>query len=63
MIKLAEWGDESETVLVTKMMASGLRLYTEVYNNHGPLVFFPGFIISLLGNFQVWAYRIPIFLL
>ena len=60
LIHLVEWGDESETIVVTKMMAAGYRLYTEVYNNHGPLVFLPGFIISSLGKFGISIYRLPI---
>lgn len=60
---LVEWGDESETIIVTKMMASGQRLYTEIYNNHGPLVFLPGFIISKMGDYFIEVYRwIPIVL-
>ena len=58
---LVEWGDESETIVVTKMMASGQRLYTEIYNNHGPFVFLPGFILSMFGNYFIDTYRwIPI---
>lgn len=60
---LVEWGDESETIVVTKMMAAGYRLYSEVYNNHGPLVFLPGFMISRMGNYGIATYRwIPIVL-
>lgn len=60
---LVEWGDESETIVVTKMMASGQRLYSEIYNNHGPLVFLPGFIISRLGDYFIEVYRwIPLVL-
>lgn len=54
---LVEWGDESETIIVTKMMASGQRLYTDIYNNHGPLVFLPGFLISKMGDYFIDVYR------
>lgn len=63
LLNLIEWGDESETVVVTKMMAKGYRLYTEVYNNHGPLTFLPGYIISKFGNFPITIYRLPIIVL
>jgi len=63
LIHLVEWGDESETIVVTKMMAAGYRLYTEVYNNHGPLVFLPGFIISSLGKYDISVYRMPVLVL
>lgn len=63
LIHLVEWGDESETIVVTKMMAAGYRLYTEVYNNHGPLVFLPGFIISSIGKYGIPIYRLPIVIL
>lgn len=58
-----EWQDESETIVVTKMMASGMRLYTEVYNNHGPLTFLIGTLISFIGNFSIKVYRYPMYLL
>lgn len=63
LIHLIEWGDESETIVVTKMMAAGQRLYSEIYNNHGPLTFLPGFIVSKIGNFSIPEYRIPIMIL
>jgi hypothetical protein len=43
-----EWGDESETIVVAKMMASGMRLYSEVYEPHAPLIYLPS---VLLQNF------------
>lgn len=60
LLGLVQWPDEAETIVVTKMMATGAKLYTQVYNNHGPLVFLPGYIISSLGNFGISTYRIPI---
>lgn len=63
LLHLVEWGDESETIVVTKMMATGQKLYSEVYNNHGPLTFLPGFIVSQFGNFSIPIYRIPIAIL
>lgn len=58
-----EWQDESETIVVTKMMAQGARLYIDVYNNHGPLTFIVGLIISFIGDFSISVYRYPVLLL
>lgn len=57
------FGDEAETIVVCKMMASGERLYNEIFNHHGPLTFFVGFIIELFGDFGIAVHRIPILLL
>lgn len=55
-----EWGDESETVVAAKMLASGMRLYSEVFNHHGPLSFLSGYLLELAGNFGVAGHRVPI---
>ena len=55
--------DESSTVLVTKMLVHGNKLYSQIFTQHGPLTFIPGIIVSLFGNFSLPVYRIPIFIL
>jgi hypothetical protein len=52
-----EWGDESETIVTAKMMVAGQRLYTEVFNMHGPLTFLPGYLLEQFGSFGIKAYR------
>lgn len=52
-----DFGDESETILVSKLIAQGQILYQDVYNNHGSFVFFPGTLLSLLGDYKIYIYR------
>ena len=58
-----QWVDESETIVTAKMMAHGYRLYSEVFNNHGPLVFLPGMVLEWFGSFRIKDHRIFIALL
>lgn len=58
LLNYLEWGDESETIVTAKMMASGLKLYNEIFNHHGPLIFLPGFILEFFGDFNIAAHRI-----
>ncbi|CAN1523435.1 hypothetical protein MCEZE4_01171 [Burkholderiaceae bacterium] len=58
-----QWDDESETIVTAKMMAHGYRLYSEVFNNHGPLVFLPGMVLEWFGWFQIKQHRIVIALM
>jgi len=52
-----EWGDESETIVASKMLAAGMRLYGEVFNHHGPLTFLPGVLLEYWGSFGVSGHR------
>lgn len=63
LLSYREWGDESETIVAAKMMAAGMRLYSEVFNHHGPLTFLPGIIVEKIGNYGVNGHRVPIALL
>lgn len=58
-----EWGDESETIVAAKLLASGMPLYSEVFNHHGPLTFLSGYVLERLGNFGVAGHRVPIALM
>lgn len=65
-IKLLDYlvfGDETETIVASKMMAAGMSLYSEIFNHHGPMTFFSGYFIELIGDHGVRAHRIPIVLL
>ena len=44
-------------------MAAGNRLYTEVFNMHGPLTFLPGYVLELFGSFGIKAHRIMMIVL
>lgn len=63
LLNYREFGDESETIVVTKMMANGSLLYRDIFNHHGPLTFLFGYIIELFGSFGVSVHRIPIMIL
>jgi hypothetical protein len=63
LLNYLEWCDESETVVAAKMITSGRALYSEIFNNHGPLTFFFGVIIETVGNFSVPEHRIPVALM
>ena len=60
LLDYVEWGDESETIVVAKMMAAGMSLYSEIFNPHGPLTFLPGYLLELAGSFGIRGHRIPI---
>jgi hypothetical protein len=63
LLSFMEWGDESETIVVAKLLASGMALYSEVFNHHGPLTFLPGYLLECVGSFGIGAHRVPIALL
>ncbi|WP_413903977.1 hypothetical protein [Candidatus Skiveiella danica] len=45
-----EWGDESETIVVAKMIAAGERLYSQIFNHHGPLILFQAFCLKNMDH-------------
>ena len=63
LLRHIEWGDESETIVTARMMAAGQKLYSEIFNHHGPLVFLPGVVLEHFGSFGVAAHRIFVALL
>lgn len=63
LLDYRQWGDESETIVAAKMMASGMKLYSEIFNHHGPLTFLPGIITEGLGSYGVQGHRISIAIL
>ena len=61
LLDYKEWGDESETIVVCKMIGAGYKLYSQIYEPHGPLIYLPGLFLEKLGNFGIVAYRVLIF--
>ena len=53
-----EWGDESETIVTAKMMAAGQKLYSEIFNMHGPAIFIPGYILEKFASFGIAGHRV-----
>jgi len=63
LLSYREWGDESETIVAAKMMAAGMKLYAEIFNQHGPLTFLPGIITEMIGDYGIKGHRVSIALL
>lgn len=63
LLDFKEWGDESETIVVAKLIASGKSLYSEIHMSHGPLIYLPGIALEKLGDYGVHSHRIFILLL
>lgn len=57
------FGDEAETIVAAKMMVAGQKLYSEIFNHHGPLTFFSGYLLESFGSFAVPGHRVPIAIL
>ncbi len=51
------WEDETETIVAARMMAAGGRLYQDIFNLHGPLVFLPAWVLDSLAHPGVTGYR------
>ena len=60
LLNYKEWGDESETIVAAKMIASGMRLYSEIFNHHGPLTFLTGLLVEKIGGDGIRQHRLPI---
>jgi hypothetical protein len=60
LLSVQEFGDESETVLTARMMAAGMRLYSEIFNHHGPLAFYPGWLIEQVAAAPIAVHRLSI---
>lgn len=58
-----EWGDESETIVASKMIAAGGSLYSQIFNHHGPLTFLPGVFLEKIGSYGVIGHRVSIAML
>lgn len=57
------WNDEAETVVTADMMAAGSRLYTQIFNHHGPMTFFTGYLVALVSEGGIVGNRIVIMIL
>ncbi|HDR2892146.1 TPA: hypothetical protein I4G69_003003 [Enterobacter asburiae] len=63
LLDYRQWGDESETVVAAKMMAAGMKLYSDIFNHHGPLTFLPGLLTEVIGDFGIQGHRVPMAIL
>lgn len=60
MLNYGFWQDEFETMVASKMMGAGLRLYTDIFNQHGPLIFAFGSALEAITDATIADYRIVI---
>ena len=60
MLNYGVWQDEFETMIASKMMGAGLRLYTDIFNQHGPLIFAFGSALEAVTDATIADYRIVI---
>lgn len=63
LLNYIEWGDESETIVTSKMIAAGNILYSQIFNHHGPLTFLPGVVLDKMGDFGLISHRVLIAML
>ena len=52
-----KWEDEFETIIASRMIADGGKLYQDVFNQHGPATFIIGFILEKLNLGSIENYR------
>jgi hypothetical protein len=58
---LGEFGDESEKIVVARMIAAGGRLYDTIFSNHGPLSFALNHLwLIFTGTKELASHRIPV---
>jgi len=65
LLPLRQWGDESETIVTAKLIISGQRLYTQIFNHHGPLAFLNSLAMEFLGvkGTDIALHRTPVLIL
>lgn len=64
LLAYLEWEDEVTHIISSKLIVSGLRLYSEIYELHGPLTLLSGILLELiLPASDVATHRIPIAIL
>lgn len=63
LINYLIWEDEFETIVASRMMAEGLVLYKEIFNQHGPLTFLLGFLLENIGLNSFNDYRLTIIII
>ncbi|WP_236169976.1 hypothetical protein [Pseudomonas parasichuanensis] len=63
LLDYAVFGDEAETIVAAKMMVAGQKLYSEIFNHHGPLTFLTGYLLESFGSFSVPGHRVPVAIL
>jgi hypothetical protein len=57
LLSYKEWPDESDTIVTAKLVVSGLKLYSEIGNIHGPLTFAPSIILEKISSFGIQGHR------
>jgi len=63
LLQYRVWNDEVETIVTANMMVAGSRLYSGIFNHHGPMTFMPGYLVALVTDGGIVQNRIAIALL
>jgi hypothetical protein len=63
LLSYLDWGDETGTIVTSKMMASGQKLFSDIHELHGPLAYLPGVLTEQFGDFGVKGHRVLILIL
>jgi len=63
LINYLVWEDEFETIVASRMMAEGLVLFKEIFNQHGPLTFLISLLLEILGFNSFNNYRLTIIII
>ena len=58
LINSFPFDDEAETIVTSRMIANGCSLYSEIFNHHGPLVFFPALLLELISPVSIPIHRV-----
>lgn len=63
LINYLVWEDEFETIVASRMMAEGLVLFKEIFNQHGPLTFLISLLLEIIGFNSFNNYRLTIIII
>jgi hypothetical protein len=63
LINYLVWEDEFETIVASRMMAEGLVLFKEIFNQHGPLTFLISLLLEIIGFNSFYNYRLTIIII
>jgi hypothetical protein len=63
LINYLVWEDEFETIVASRMMAEGLVLFKEIFNQHGPLTFLISLLLETIGFNSFNNYRFTIIII
>ena len=63
LLNFRAWEDESDSIVIVKMIASGKYLYSEIFSIHGFFHLLPGILLEKINHFGIHAHRIFILII